>query len=45
LLLTTGDVFATKDLLGHADISTTANIYVQGNEPSLESKMREAFGE
>ena len=27
--LATGDIYATQQLLGHADVSTTANIYVQ----------------
>lgn len=25
--LATGDIYATQQLLGHADVSTTANIY------------------
>jgi hypothetical protein len=29
--LATGDICATRQLLGHADVSTTANIYVQGS--------------
>jgi site-specific recombinase XerC len=28
--LATGDIYATQQLLGHADVSTTANILVQG---------------
>jgi integrase len=32
--LATGDIYATQQLLGHADVSTTANIYVQGSLPT-----------
>ena len=32
--LATGDIRATQQLLGHEDIGTTANIYVQPNEAS-----------
>jgi site-specific recombinase XerC len=28
VLLATADIYATPQLLGHADVSTTANIYV-----------------
>ena len=33
--LATGDIYATQQLLGHADVSTTANIYVQGSPADL----------
>jgi integrase/recombinase XerC len=45
LYLATGDIYATKQLLGHADVSTTANIYVQGSSADLEEKLRKAWGE
>jgi integrase len=38
-----GDIRATQQLLGHEDIGTTANIYVQPNEASLERKLSEAY--
>jgi integrase len=41
----TGDIYATKQLLGHADVSTTANIYVQGSSADLEEKLRRVWGE
>jgi site-specific recombinase XerC len=34
---------ATQQLLGHEDIGTTANIYVQPNEASLERKLAEIY--
>jgi integrase len=34
-----------QQLLGHADVSTTANIYVQGSPADLEAKLRKAGGE
>ena len=37
--LATGDIYATQQLLGHADVSTTANIYVQGSPADLEQKL------
>lgn len=43
--LGTGDIYATQKLLGHADVSTTANIYVQGSEAGLEAKLRQVWGE
>jgi hypothetical protein len=39
------DIYATKQLLGHVDVSTTANIYVQGPSADLEEKLRKAWGE
>ena len=41
--LATGDIYATQQLLGHEDIGTTANIYVQPNEASLERKLAEIY--
>ena len=38
LYLATGDIYPTKQLLGHADVSTTVNIYVQGSSADLEGK-------
>ena len=43
--LATGDVYATQQLLGHADVSTTANIYVQGSPADLEQKLDKVWGE
>src|SRR5438067_10150040 len=43
--LATGDIYATQQLLGHADVSTTANIYVQGSPAALEAKLRKVWGE
>jgi integrase len=40
--LATGDIYAT---LGQADVSTTANIYVQGSPADLEEKLRKVWGE
>jgi integrase len=37
--LATGDIYATQQLLGQADVSTTANIYVQGSPADLEAKL------
>jgi integrase len=45
LYLATGDISATKQLLGHADVSTTANIYVQGSPADLEDKLREVWAD
>jgi integrase len=42
--LATGDIYATQQLLGHADVSTTANIYVQGSPADLEEKLRKVWG-
>ena len=41
--LATGDIRATQQLLSHEDIGTTANIYVQPNEASLERKLTEIY--
>ena len=41
--LATGDIRATQQLLGHEDIGTTANIYVQPNEASLARKLAEIY--
>ena len=43
--LATGDIYATQQLLGHADVSTTANIYVQRSPADLEEKLRKVWGE
>jgi integrase len=43
--LATGDIYATQQLLGHADVSTTANIYVQGSPADLEQKLDKVWGE
>jgi integrase len=43
--LATGDVYATQQLLGHADVSTTANICVQGSPADLEEKLRRVWGQ
>jgi integrase len=43
--LGTGDIYATKEFLGHSDVSTTANIYVQGSPANLEEKLRKVWGE
>ena len=43
--LATGDIYATQQLLGHADVSTTANIYVQGSPADLEEKLKKVWGE
>lgn len=43
--LATGDIYATQQLLGHADVSTTANIYVQGSPADLEDKLKKVWGE
>jgi integrase len=43
--LATGDIYATQQLLGHADVSTTANIYVQGSPADLERKLDQVWGE
>jgi integrase len=42
--LATGDIYATQQLLGHADLSTTANIYVHGWPADLETKLRKVLG-
>jgi len=44
-VLVSGDIYATQQLLGHADVSTTANIYVQGSPADLEEKLRKDWGE
>jgi integrase/recombinase XerC len=41
--LATGDIYATQQLLGHADVSTTANIYVQGSPADLEAKLEKVW--
>ena len=43
--LATGDIYATQQLLGHADVSTTANVYVQGSPADLEAKLGKVYGE
>lgn len=43
--LATGDIYATQQLLGHADVSTTASIYVQGSPADLEAKLGKVWGE
>jgi integrase/recombinase XerC len=43
--LATGDIYATQQLLGHADVSTTANIYVQGSPADLGQKLDKVWGE
>jgi len=43
--LATGDIFATQQLLGHSDVGTTANIYVQGSGAGLEEKLKKVHGE
>jgi hypothetical protein len=43
--LATGDIYATQQLLGHADVSTTAKIYVQGSAADLEDKLRKVYGD
>ena len=45
LYLATGDIYPTKQLLGHADVSTTVNIYVQGSSADLEEKLRKVWGD
>jgi integrase len=41
----TGDIYATQQLLGHADVSTTANIYVQGSPADLARKLDKVWGD
>jgi integrase len=41
--LATGDIRATQQLLGHEDISTTADVYVRPGDASLEQKLREVY--
>jgi integrase len=43
--LATGAIYATQQLLGHADVSTTANIYVQGSPADLDERLRKVYGE
>jgi integrase len=43
--LATSDIYATQQLLGHADVNTTANIYVQGSPADLEQKLGQVWGE
>ena len=43
--LTTGDIYATQQLLGYGDVSTTANIYVQGSPADLEEMLRKVWGD
>ena len=45
IYLATGDIQATQQLLGHEDIRTTANIYVQGSAADLEDKLRKVYGD
>ena len=40
----TGDIYATQQLLGHAD-DTTANIYVQGSPADLARKLDKVWGD
>jgi integrase len=42
--LATGDIQTTQQLLGHTDVGTTANIYVQGSPADLEEKLRKVWG-
>ena len=44
-LLRTGDIYATQQPLGHADVNTTANIYIQGSPADLEENLRKVYGE
>jgi hypothetical protein len=39
-----GDIYATRQLLGHADVSTIANVYVQGSPADLEPRLRNVVG-
>jgi site-specific recombinase XerC len=41
--LATGDIRATQQLLGHEDISTTADVYVRSGDASLEEKLRTVY--
>jgi site-specific recombinase XerC len=41
--LATGDIRATQQLLGHEDISTTADVYVRPGDASLELKLRDVY--
>jgi integrase len=43
--LATDDIHATQQLLGHADVSTTANIYIQGSPAGLQEKLDRVWGE
>jgi integrase len=43
--LATGDIYATKQLRGHAEVSTTANIYVQASAADLQEKLDKGRGE
>jgi integrase/recombinase XerD len=43
--LATGDIYATQKLLGHVDVGTTANIYVQESDADLEEKLRRTHGD
>jgi integrase len=42
---TKGNLKATQALLGHADIATTANVYVDWDDAALEQTLREVLGE
>jgi hypothetical protein len=42
--LATGDIYATQQLLGHSDVSTTASIYVQGRRQAPKEKLRKVWG-
>jgi integrase len=43
--LATGDIYAAQQLLGHADVSTTANIYVPSSSADLEAKLDKVWGD
>jgi site-specific recombinase XerD len=43
--LATRDIYATQQLLGSADVSTTANIYVHGSPADLQEKLDRVWGE
>jgi hypothetical protein len=43
--LATEHIYAIQQLLDHADVGTTANIYVQGSSADLEDKLKKVWGE
>jgi len=43
--LATGDIYATQQLLGHADVSTTAYIYVPCSPADLDAKLDKVWGD
>jgi integrase len=45
LYFATGDTYATQQLLGHANVSTTANNLRPGLAADLEAKLRKVWGE